>query len=147
MPTPDEADDLNRFVHAQEPIFEQVLAELASGQKHTHWMWFIFPQIAGLGQSETSRYYSIKGAEEARQYLRHGVLGARLLECTQAVLAIAGKSAREIFGFPDDLKLRSSMTLFASISVPGSVFEQVLEKYFEGIKDQQTLERLERPAR
>jgi uncharacterized protein (DUF1810 family) len=136
--------DLNRFILAQESQFEEALAELASGQKRSHWMWFIFPQIAGLGQSERSRYYSIKNAAEAREYLNHPVLGPRLIKCTQVVMAIEGKTATEIFGVPDDIKLRSSMTLFANLSAPGSVFAGVLEKYFDGKWDTLTLDLLDK---
>jgi uncharacterized protein (DUF1810 family) len=134
-----DAFNLNRFISAQEGVIEAVLAELRSGQKRTHWMWFIFPQIDGLGQSTTSRYYAIKSKEEARQYLNHPVLGARLLQCAELLLAIEGKSAAEIFGFPDDLKLKSSMTLFACVTDSQVVFSQVLEKYFDGKQDKKTI--------
>jgi uncharacterized protein (DUF1810 family) len=130
--------DLNRFIRAQETIFESVLSELGSGKKRSHWMWFIFPQIEGLGHSETSRFYSIKSEMEARQYLDHPILGSRLLQCAETVLAIDGKTASEIFGFPDDLKFMSSMTLFACLSEPGSVFVRVLDKYFDGKRDTRT---------
>jgi uncharacterized protein (DUF1810 family) len=133
---------LSRFVNAQETIFERVLAELISGQKRSHWMWFIFPQIEGLGNNPTSRYYAIKSLDEAREYLNHPVLGPRLVQCAEAVLAIQGKSASEIFGFPDDLKLMSSMTLFACVTDFPSVFGDVLEKYFDGKRDKETLKLL-----
>jgi uncharacterized protein (DUF1810 family) len=137
--------DLSRFTKAQEGIYDSVLAELRSGRKRTHWIWFIFPQFAGLGHSPTSMHYAIKSIEEARQYLNHPVLGARLLECAKAVLAVEGRSASEIFGYPDDLKLKSSMTLFATVAEnPHSVFIRVLEKYFQGEKDERTLQLLER---
>ena len=135
--------NLRRFVSAQEKIYGDVLAELRSGQKRTHWMWFIFPQIDGLGYSPTSKHYAIKSKEEARQYLNHPVLGGRLLECAEIVLDIKGRSASEIFGSPDDLKLKSSMTLFASVTNPESVFARVLDKYFYGQRDSKTLNLLE----
>ena len=130
--------NLNRFITAQEGIFENILAELSKGQKRTHWMWFIFPQIEGLGYSETSRYYSIKSPDEAREYLNHPVLGARLLKCCEILLGTKGKTASEIFGPPDDLKFKSSMTLFACVAEPDSVFARVLEKYFDGKRDNKT---------
>jgi uncharacterized protein (DUF1810 family) len=132
--------NLSRFISAQEATYETALAELRSGQKRSHWMWFIFPQIRGLGRTSTSEYYSIKSEEEARQYLSHPILGARLLECAEAVWALEGRSASQIFGFPDDLKLKSSMTLFAQITEPGSVFARVLGKFFAGKPDEKTLE-------
>jgi uncharacterized protein (DUF1810 family) len=143
--TPNPSDDpydLTRFTTAQEDIYNSALAELMRGQKRTHWMWFIFPQIYGLGYSATSKHYAIKSIEEARQYLNHPVLGTRLLECTEAVLAVEGRSASEIFGYPDDLKLKSSMTLFASVAGPSSVFVRVLEKYYDGEQDAKTLQLL-----
>jgi len=139
----DDPFDLSRFTRAQERIYDTVLAELRSGRKRTHWIWFIFPQIDGLGHSPTSKYYAIKSIEEARQYLNHPILGARLLECTEAVLAVEGRSVSEIFGYPDDMKLKSSMTLFASVAEnPHSVFISVLEKYFQGEQDDRTLQLL-----
>jgi uncharacterized protein (DUF1810 family) len=131
--------DLGRFVEAQERIYPQALQEIRSGQKQSHWMWFIFPQIEGLGFSPASRRYSIKNAEEARAYLDHPVLGARLVECFEALVALQGRSAVSVFGPVDEMKLRSSATLFAQVSAPGSVFEQALEKYFGGEKDELTL--------
>jgi uncharacterized protein (DUF1810 family) len=136
--------DLGRFLSAQEPVYTSVLSELRSGRKHTHWMWFIFPQIEGLGYSSTSTYYAIKGLEQARRYLMHPVLGARLRECTQLVLDIEGRTALEVFGSPDDLKLKSCMTLFAAASQGESLFARVLEKYFQGQRDSKTLAQLER---
>ncbi len=136
--------NLNRFLSAQEKTYETALAELRRGSKQTHWMWFIFPQIAGLGHSPTSEYYSIKSAEEARQYLKHPVLGPRLLECATALLDLKGRSASEIFGFPDDVKLKSSMTLFASVADSEPAFQHVLDKYFGGERDQRTLDLLGR---
>lgn len=140
---PTDPFNLQRFVSAQEPVYSTVLNELHNGRKRTHWMWFIFPQIDGLGFSSTSRYYAIKTKEETLHYLHHPVLGARLVECTEAVLQIAGKSASDIFGSPDDLKLKSSMTLFAAVSDPGSTFERVIERYFQGQRDARTLTLLE----
>lgn len=130
--------DLSRFLRAQETIYESVLAELGNGRKQSHWMWFIFPQIEGLGYSSTSKYYSIKSMEEAREYLKHPLLGSRLLKCAETVLAIKGKTALEIFGSPDDIKLRSSMTLFACATESETVFVRVLEKYFDGKPDKRT---------
>jgi uncharacterized protein (DUF1810 family) len=141
---PDDPFDLNRFTSAQEGIYETALAELKTGRKRTHWMWFIFPQIDGLGYSSTTKYYAIKSIAEARQYLQHPLLGPRLLECAAAVLAIEGRNISEIFGYPDDLKLKSSMTLFASVAGPDSLFARVLEKYYRGERDARTLQLLER---
>jgi uncharacterized protein (DUF1810 family) len=136
--------DLNRFLHAQEGIYDSVLAELRRGQKRTHWMWFIFPQIDGLAHSATAKHYAIKSIAEAQQYLNHPVLGTRLLECAETVLAVEGRSVAEIFGYPDDLKLKSSMTLFGQVADPGSVFTRVLDKYFQGERDARTLDILEK---
>ena len=143
--TSDRSDpfDLGRFMSAQEGIYESVLVELRRGQKRTHWMWFIFPQIDGLAYNATSKHYAIKSIEEARQYLNHPILGARLLECAEAVLAIEGRSVSEIFGYPDDLKLKSSMTLFAYVADPRSVFVRILDKYFHGERDVRTVDLLE----
>ena len=134
---------LERFVQAQAEVYPRALAELKLGRKRSHWMWFIFPQIDGLGHSSTAKFYAIKSQDEARAYLDHPVLGKRLRECAEALLKIEGKSAAEIFGYPDDLKLRSSMTLFASASAADSVFTRVLDQYFEGEPDQMTLELLQ----
>jgi uncharacterized protein (DUF1810 family) len=136
--------DLSRFTSAQENIYDSVLAELSNGRKRMHWMWYIFPQVDGLGHSATSKHYAIKSLEEARQYLNHPVLGQRLLECAEAVFAVEGRSASEIFGYPDNLKLKSSMTLFAYVAAPGSVFLRVLDKYFNGEQDALTLQILEK---
>jgi uncharacterized protein (DUF1810 family) len=136
----DDPYDLNRFISAQKGVYDRALAELREGLKRTHWMWFIFPQIDGLGHSPTTRLYSIKSLDEARQYLGHPVLGARLVESAEAVLAVSGLSASDIFGHPDDWKLQSSMTLFALVSEPVSVFERVLEKYYQGKRDARTLQ-------
>jgi len=115
--------DLSRFVTAQEDVYESAIAEIRGGHKRTHWMWFVFPQLRGLGSSPISRQFAIRSAAEARAYLAHPILGARLLECCDALLRVNGGSANEIFGSPDDLKLRSCATLFASVSEPASVFE------------------------
>jgi uncharacterized protein (DUF1810 family) len=132
--------DLHRFTSAQEGVFDRALAELRDGLKRSHWMWYIFPQIEGLGHSPTTRHYSIKSLEEARQYLAHPVLGVRLKECAEIVLALQGRSASEIFGHPDDWKLQSSMTLFEVVSRPQSVFSRVLDKYYQGKRDSRTLQ-------
>jgi uncharacterized protein (DUF1810 family) len=138
--------DLARFVKAQEGVYERALQELKQGEKRSHWMWFIFPQIEGLGRSPVARFYSMKSGAEAKAYLAHPLLGARLIECCQVLLRLSGRSASEIFGYPDDLKLRSSMTLFASVSEPGSVFAQVIDRYYEGKPDQVTLDALKRTS-
>ncbi len=143
---PDDPYDLNRFLRAQEGVYERALAELKAGQKRTHWMWFIFPQIEGLGYSVTARRYAIRSMEEARQYLHHPVLGRRLLECTEAVVALRGGSISEIFGYPDDLKFKSSMTLFEKVAGPGSVFASALDCFCHGERDAATLRLLEKPA-
>ncbi len=133
-----DAFDLGRFVSAQEDVYDSALAEIRAGRKRTHWMWFIFPQIAGLGSSATSTRFAIKSAAEARAYLSHPILGPRLLECCTALLELESKSATEIFGSPDDMKLRSCATLFASVTEPGSVFERVLERFYGGSSDERT---------
>src|SRR6266576_1490904 len=135
----DDPHDLSRFVTAQAEDYEQALSEIRRGQKRSHWMWYIFPQFDGLGFSSTSKFYSIKSVEEARAYLSHPVLGPRLLECTETVLGVEGRTAAEIFGSPDDLKLRSCATLFASVLPPGSVFDRLLGKFYEGERDDKTL--------
>ncbi|HEV8570699.1 MAG TPA: DUF1810 domain-containing protein [Actinoplanes sp.] len=124
--------DLDRFVSAQAGIYRDALAELTAGRKRTHWMWFIFPQIAGLGSSPIAQRYAIASLDEARAYLAHPVLGPRLRECARALLAVEGRSAEEILGYPDDLKLRSSMTLFGRAADDPDVFEAVLERYYDG---------------
>src|SRR5262245_34954418 len=137
-----EADDpheLNRFVLAQRDDYERALAELKDGRKRSHWMWYVFPQIEGLGSSPTSRRYALKSVAEATAYLRHPVLGTRLSECAEAVLSVEGRTAHEIFGSPDDMKLRSCATLFAHVSPAGSVFERLLDRYFGGEADRRTL--------
>jgi uncharacterized protein (DUF1810 family) len=137
--------DLERFVSAQASVYSEALAEIRSGRKRTHWIWFIFPQVAGLGHSSTSMHYAIRSLEEARAYLKHPLLGSRLTECAEAVLAVEGRTASDIFPYPDDLKLRSCMTLFAAATAgPESVFARVLEKYFQGKHDERTLQLLKR---
>jgi uncharacterized protein (DUF1810 family) len=138
----DDPYDLSRFVRAQQDDYEAALAEISSGRKQTHWMWYIFPQLDGLGSSSTARRYAIKSIEEAKAYLDHAVLGPRLLACADAALRVEGRSATEIFGSPDDLKLRSCATLFAYVSPPGSVFERLLAKYYGGNRDGKTLKLL-----
>ncbi len=135
----DDPFNLSRFVAAQAGDYERALAEIKGGWKRTHWMWYVFPQFEGLGSSPTAQRYAIKSVEEARAYLAHTVLGPRLVECAEAALGVQGRTATEIFGSPDDLKLRSSATLFAAVSPPGSVFEQVLAKYYGGRHDERTL--------
>ena len=135
----DDPYNLSRFVQAQEDDYEQALSEIRNGQKYSHWMWYIFPQIDGLAFSSTSKYFSIKSVEEAKAYLDHPILGPRLLECVEAVMRVQGRSATEIFGSPDDLKLKSCATLFACVSPPDSVFESLLKKYYRGERDDKTL--------
>jgi uncharacterized protein (DUF1810 family) len=134
--------DLSRFVHAQEIDYERALAEITNGQKRSHWMWYIFPQLDGLGSSPTARRYAIKSLAEARAYLNHLILGQRLVACAEAALGVEGRSASEILGFPDDMKLRSCATLFAQVSPAGSVFDRLLAKYFGGARDDKTLQLL-----
>jgi uncharacterized protein (DUF1810 family) len=131
--------NLARFLDAQETSYRQALAEIAAGRKRGHWMWFIFPQIRGLGSSSTSKLFAIEDLEEARAFLDHPVLGHRLRESAAAVIAVEDRSAHEIFGSPDDLKLRSCATLFAEASSPGSVFHQVLDKFYGGVPDPETV--------
>lgn len=138
-----DAFDLERFADAQRDIYEQALSEIRGGRKQSHWMWFVFPQLAGLGSSPTSRFYAIENIDEARAYLGHPILGKRLAECAEVVLAIEGKSASEIFGSPDDMKLQSCMTLFALASPAGSIYERVLDKFFAGEQDRETIRLLE----
>jgi len=134
------AADLSRFLKAQEQDYEQALREIRSGRKRSHWMWYIFPQIQGLGFSPTAQYYAIRDLQEARDYLAHPVLGTRLKEISSALLDLNGLSASEIFGYPDDLKLRSSMTLFRMADWNEPVFLEVLEKYYDGKPDARTVE-------
>jgi uncharacterized protein (DUF1810 family) len=125
---------------AQENDFERALSEIKSGRKQSHWMWYIFPQIAGLGFSSTSKLYAIKDRSEAESYLAHPVLGKRLVEISNALLEIEGKTASQIFGSPDEVKLKSSMTLFGALDDTNPVFQSILDKYFDGSKDRRTLE-------
>ena len=141
--------NLERFVRAQQPLYTQVLTELAAGRKGSHWMWFIFPQLAGLGRSATARAYAISTLGEARAYLEHPLLGARLRECTRLVNALTGLTVAEIFGAPDDLKFRSSMTLFARAvtGADANPFREALAKYFAGAEDPGTRELLTSASR
>ena len=132
--------DLNRFADAQQGVYEHAIAELRAGRKQSHWMWFIFPQFTGLGLSPTSQRYAIKSLDEARAYLDHPILGPRLMECAETVLALSTDSAADVFGYPDDLKLKSSATLFAVVSPPASVFERLLQKFFNGNRCELTLD-------
>ncbi|MBK4738892.1 DUF1810 domain-containing protein [Noviherbaspirillum pedocola] len=132
---------LQRFVDAQQPVYAQVLAELRAGRKTSHWMWFIFPQIRGLGSSPMAQHYAIATLEEARAYLAHALLGPRLRECSALVAAVDGRSAHAIFGSPDDMKFRSSMTLFAHAAEDNAVFVECLAKYYSGVEDAATLAR------
>ncbi len=134
--------ELDRFVHAQTGVYESALAELRSGEKRGHWIWFIFPQIAGLGHSATAEYYAIGTLDEARAYIGHPLLGSRLRECTQAVIDVEGRTLTQIFGWPDNLKFRSSMTLFAHATDDNAVFREALKKYCGGEFDEQTLKRI-----
>jgi uncharacterized protein (DUF1810 family) len=133
---------LQRFVEAQDGVFNTVLAELRSGAKRGHWIWFVFPQLRGLGHSATAQHYGISSLDEARAYLAHPVLGARLRECTRLVAAIDGRSVDQIFGFPDNLKVRSSMTLFAHATDDNAEFRAVLDKFYNGAEDSATVELL-----
>lgn len=137
--------NLNRFVCAQAPVYDAALRELDAGEKTSHWMWFVFPQLRGLGRSSTASFYGIASAAEASAYWRHPVLGARLAECCTAVLRIKGKTALEVFGSPDDMKLKSSMTLFERAISDEPVFAQVLDRYFDGHRDERTLQLLGGP--
>jgi uncharacterized protein (DUF1810 family) len=131
--------EFDHFVAAQDPVYERVVRELSAGRKTSHWMWFIFPQLPGLGTSAMSDRFAIVSVKTATRYLQHAVLGARLLECTQLVLNAQERTAEEIFGFPDCMKFRSSMTLFSLCGPPGSLFDLALDKYFGGKKDTRTL--------
>ncbi len=135
---------LNRYIEAQETDYDIALSEIKDGRKRSHWMWYIFPQIQGLGFSSTSKYYGIKSLQEAEAYLKHPVLSARLISICKALLALKSNSASQIFGSPDDLKLKSSMTLFAAVPDANPVFQQVLDKFYRGAKDQQTLRLIEK---
>jgi uncharacterized protein (DUF1810 family) len=133
---------LERFVTAQAPVYDSVCAELARGRKTSHWMWFIFPQLAALGRSPTAKYFGIASLAEAQAYWQHPVLGPRLAHCTELIVATSGRSAHEIFGSPDDLKLRSCMTLFSRAAIPADVLERALDKFFDGVPDPSTIELL-----
>lgn len=137
-----DAFDLERFARAQAPVYASALKELRQGEKRSHWMWFVFPQLRGLGSSAMAQRYAISGADEARAFLAHPILGSRLLDCTLAMNALEGKSAFEITGSPDDQKFHSSMTLFAAIAEDPKPFVVALEQYFGGRRDARTLELL-----
>ena len=134
--------NLQRFVDAQAPIFDQVIDELRAGQKQSHWMWYVFPQLAGLGRSEMARHYAITCLDEARAYLEHSLLGPRLEQCAKIIEPQLQRTARQIFGSPDDLKLHSSMTLFATAAPERKVFKAVLDTFFDGQYDKATLDRV-----
>ena len=140
--TADDPYDLRRFVTAQDAVIDRVRAELRRGRKASHWMWFVFPQVAGLGSSSTARHYAVSGLDEARAYLAHPVLGPRLVECAGLAAAVEGGSATDVFGYPDDLKLRSSMTLFSRAAPDEAAFTAVLDRFFGGEPDPRTLELL-----
>ncbi len=134
--------DLERFIEAQEPVYATVLNELESGHKRSHWMWYIFPQIAGLGSSATAQKYAIESLDEAAAYLAHPVLGKRLRECSALVLALHGHDIAAIFGSPDDRKFHSSMTLFSEVAPDEAVFQDCINEFFDGLSDEATLDRL-----
>jgi uncharacterized protein (DUF1810 family) len=144
--TSSDPSHLERFLDAQSGVFEQACRELHEGRKQSHWMWFIFPQIKGLGASPTAIRYAISSLAEAEAYLKHPVLGPRLRHCTNLVLRVERRSIEQIFGYPDNLKFRSCMTLFSRATTENEIFNQALEKYFQGIPDQATIDRLA-PAR
>jgi uncharacterized protein (DUF1810 family) len=142
MSAANDPHNLQRFVDAQEPVYATVLGELRAGRKRSHWIWFIFPQIAGLGHSPTAQHYAIHSLNEARAYIEHPILGPRLRECTGIVNSIEGASIETILGYPDNLKFCSSMTLFAHATEDNEIFHAALEKYYDGNPDEQTLDRL-----
>lgn len=142
METESDPYDLNRFLEAQSPCYDRVLQELEAGRKTTHWIWFIFPQIAGLGKSETAKKFAIGSLEEASAYLDHDILGPRLVQCCRTLLELEERSISRIMGYPDDLKLCSSMTLFSRIDSGPSIFGEVLEAFYDGQPDQLTLDLL-----
>ena len=146
MKSPGEHDPfkLERFLAAQADVYSEVIAELRAGEKTSHWMWFIFPQIRGLGRSPVAREFAISGREEARAYLQHPVLGPRLIECTELVMRIRGRSLAEVFGSPDDMKFRSSMTLFSRVAPERSLFGEAIRRYCDGEADALTLQELQR---
>jgi uncharacterized protein (DUF1810 family) len=135
----DDPYNLRRFVDAQQAVYETVCGELRQGRKESHWMWFIFPQVKGLGHSEMAQKFAISSPEEAEAYLAHPVLGPRLRECSRIVADLEGKSVEDIFGYPDDMKFRSSMTLFAQTAKDNEIFRRCLDKYFRGEPDRLTL--------
>ena len=143
MTTSTDPHNLHRFVEAQDPVIDTVKKELRSGRKRTHWMWFVFPQIAGLGRSQMSQRYAIDSREEAEAYLEHPVLGPRLRECTEIVNGLDGRSANDVFGSPDDLKFRSSMTLFDAVAADPAPFRTALQRYYDGAPDRKTLRLLD----
>lgn len=134
--------NLQRFLDAQREVYEAVCAELAAGNKRSHWMWFIFPQLQGLGHSRTAQFYGISGRQEAQAYLQHPVLGSRLRHCTQLLLGVEGRSIDAIVGYPDNLKFRSSLTLFAQVTPDNQIFTDALNRFYDGHLDPLTLERL-----
>ena len=136
------ANSLERFVEAQADTYQTALAEIKSGRKRSHWIWYIFPQLKELGYSSKSEYYGIKDVEEAKDYLKHPLLGKRLIEITNVLLSLPSTNAGDVMGYPDDLKLKSSMTLFARVPGTDLVFRAVLDKFFDGQEDKQTLDRL-----
>lgn len=138
----DDPFNLRRFVDAQDTVYRSVIGELRVGVKQSHWMWFVFPQVAGLGRSAMAEMYAIGSRDEAKAYLAHPLLGGRLRECTQLLLDVTGKSARQILGNPDDLKFHSSMTLFAHAAPDETLFRDALAKYFDGEEDRMTVELL-----
>lgn len=139
--------DLQRFVDAQDGAYTRALAEIRAGEKRSHWMWYVFPQWEGLGHSPTARRFAIRSVAEARAYLHHPTLGPRLVEAAEAALAVAGRSAHDIFGSPDDMKLHSSATLFSRVAPDGSPFHRLLDRYFGGRPDRRTLELIGPDAR
>jgi uncharacterized protein (DUF1810 family) len=147
MPFMNDPHDLQRFLDAQDPVYEQVLAELRNGLKEGHWMWFIFPQLRGLGHSPMATAFGIASRQEAEAYLAHPVLGRRLKECTNLVNLVEGRSINQILGYPDNMKFRSSMTLFAEIALDNKVFKDALQKHFAGQPDGLTLERVQQHTR
>ena len=132
--------NLNRFIEAQMTTYEGAMLELARGRKDSHWIWFVFPQIEGLGRSDTAKLYSIKSLEEGKAYLRHPLLGPRLIEACEILLSLKDASMGEVMGFPDDLKLLSSMTLFEAVSEPNSIFTKIIEIYFDDERDENSIE-------
>lgn len=131
--------ELKRFLDAQSGDYDRALGEIKNGKKQSHWMWYIFPQLAGLGVSETAKFYALHNLDEARAYLAHPILGSKLIEISQAILTIQGKTANQILGSPDDLKLHSCMTLFSRVEPANPVFDVVLDRYFSGVPDPRTL--------